>query len=366
MGYILPIWLRRKLSFILIGALLVVPVRVWASSELCDFSHLTEDVPLFSEYTQDVTQKMKENSETWTAIQNALPNSKLVHASWNPYIFVGLGWEQLPENLNVFSRDQVRISLAQIAEVAKIEANRKDQEFLVSYSDDDPLSMYTTRHYTDGGKQYRDVGVEIIATPSCRVSLKISGLLKEIDDPSWAFINSQLQVTRDAISKKYGQVEYSEVGLRFSKTNILQAIIWFAISLPLAWALSVMYRLRFTITPCKTTRVYSMIIIGISALMIAVTIWANESIGVGTVTVKYENVPHFVLLFLVHFWSFKSSSPKVVSFAIAFVVIGLIAGIIFWAVGWVALKANNLVGIGLGLALVAYTLSKCSIQHQKN
>ncbi|MGH8563607.1 MAG: hypothetical protein ACREXW_05770 [Gammaproteobacteria bacterium] len=84
----------------------------------------------------------------------------------------------------------------------------------------------------------------------------------------------------------------------------------------------------------------------------------------GTVVVEYQTVPHFLLLFMIHLWSYLSRAPRVFSLAIGMVVFALIASITFWGLGWIAVTANQLIGVALGVTLVAYTLGKSTRRRQ--
>lgn len=67
---------------------------------------------------------------------------------------------------------------------------------------------------------------------------------------------------------------------------------------------------------------------------------------------------------MIHLWSYLSRAPRVFSLAIGMVVFALIASITFWGLGWIAVTANQLIGVALGVTLVAYTLGKSTRRRQ--
>ena len=141
----------------------------------CDFSHLAKDVPLISEYTIDITEKVIADPGSWRLMKKALPNVQRVFASKEPYFTVLVGWAQSWDDIAKFTREQAKAHFSSIAEVGKSNAERQGQEFIFSFSPDDPLTMYVNLSYLDGGHSYKDIGMDIVATPNCIVSVKVSG-----------------------------------------------------------------------------------------------------------------------------------------------------------------------------------------------
>ncbi len=347
-----------RLCFMLAICAIAFHVQASNNKEQCDFAYLGEEIPIFAKYTEEITSKARNDGNLWGALEASLPNLKQAYASQSPYFFVGLGWSPTEETRDTFSREQVRILLRKAADVSAINASRQGQIFNVNFGDDDPLTMYTTREYKDGGYDYRDLGMDVVATESCIVSLKISGRLIDLGNEYWIEFRNQMELMRKAVADKYGVVAYSEKGSRFSKGQIIDISIWLSVMMVCAWIVSIIYQRYFDVFVSRAAKGYSLTIMILSVLMVAVTIWANETIGVGTVVVEYQTVPHFLLLFMIHLWSYLSRAPKVFSLAIAMVVVALIASITFWGLGWVAVKANQLIGVALGVTLVAYTLGK--------
>ena len=72
----------------------------------CDFSLLAKDVPLISEYTIDVTEKIRADSGSWRLMKKALPNVQRVFASKEPYFIVLVGWAQSWDDIAKFTREQ--------------------------------------------------------------------------------------------------------------------------------------------------------------------------------------------------------------------------------------------------------------------
>ena len=355
-----------RLCFMLVVCTMAFHVQASNNKKECDFAYLGEEVPIFAKYTEEITSKARSDGNLWGVLEASLPNLKRAYASQSPYFFVGLGWNPTEEVLDRFSRKQVEIFLRKAADRSAINASRQGHVINVHFRDDGPITMYTTREYKDGGYDYRDLGMDVVATESCIVSLKISGRLLDLGDEYWIEFRNQMELMRKAVADEYGVVAYSEKGSRFSKRQIMEISIWLSVMMVCAWIASIIYQRYFDVFVSRAARGYSLTMMILSVVMVAVTIWANETIGVGTVVVEYQTVPHFLLLFMIHLWSYLSRAPKVFSLGIAMVVVALISSITLWGLGWVAVTANQLIGVALGVTLVAYTLGKSTRRRQNN
>ena len=326
----------------------------------CDFSHLAKDVPLISEYTIDVTEKIEADSNSWQLMKKALPNVQRVFASKEPYFIVLVGWAQSWDDISRFTREQTKAHFSSLAEVGKSNAEKQGQEYTFWFSTDDPLTMYVNLSYLDGGSPYRDIAMDIVATPNCVVSIKVSGKTDELGPKYWQAAADQFELMRDVIAKKYDTVQFSSSGSRIWWTVFGNGVFWLFVITIFAFILSSVYLIKFSVIPSPSTRKYSVFIMILAVFMLTTTILINEWLGNYSWQYRYEMVPHFILIFLVHLWAYTSNKPRIVAFALWLIAVSIIAQIGFWLSGWAALKTGNWVGISFGSVLVTYTLVKSS------
>lgn len=326
----------------------------------CDFSHLAKDVPLIAKYTIDVTKKIEADSSSWRLMKKGLPNVQRVYASKKPYFIVLVGWSKSWDDISKFTREQTKAHLSSFAEVGKSNAEKQGQEYTFWFSTEDPLTVYINLSYLDGGKPYRDIAMDIVATPNCVVSIKVSGAVDELGPEYWQAAEAQFELMRDVIAKKYGIVQFSSGGSRIWWSVFANAIFWLFVITIVALILSSVYLLKFSVIPSPLTRTYSVFIMFLAVFMLTTKILIIEWLGIQSWQNRYETVPHFIFIFLVHLWAYKSNKPRIVSFALWLIAVSIIAGIVFWLSGLAALKTGHWVGIILGFALVIYTLVKSS------
>jgi len=329
--------------------------------EDCDFSHLSKDVPLISEYTIDVTEKIKDDSGSWRLMKKALPNVQRVFVSKEPYFIVLVGWAESWDDIAKFTREQTKGHFSSLAEIGKSNAEKQGQEYTFRFSSDDPLTTYVNLTYLDGGHPFRDIAMDIVATPNCVVSIKLSGRTDELGPQYWQTVADQFELMREVIAKKYGTVQFSSSGSRIWWRVFGNVVFWLFVITISALFLSSVYLIKFSVTPSPSTRKYSVFIMVLAVFMLTITILVNEWLDIQSGQYTYETVPHFILIFLVHLWAYMSNKPRVVAFALWLIAVSIIAQIGFWLSGWAALKTGNWVGIILGSVLVTYTLVKSSI-----
>ena len=163
-------------------------------SQTCDFSYIAQELPILSLDSVDLTEDLTE--EAWNLSEIALPNVKMVFWSGEPNFSSFLGWADLPENYAKLSREQATGRLREAAELAIWNAELEDRIFEYELLDDDPLTLSFIHKYTDGGQYYWDLGADIIATPDCIVSLKISTVVEELTDEELAYLQASLASLR--------------------------------------------------------------------------------------------------------------------------------------------------------------------------
>jgi hypothetical protein len=325
----------------------------------CDFSHLALEVPLIGIQTADITEKMKKNPETWQRFENALPGVKKVFVSKDPPCFVLLGWSKPLDNFHKQTREEVKAHLSAIWGQSDSNANGRDKSLSSSFSDNDPLTRYTTTTYSVNGRPIKNIGVDIVATQSCVVSMQITGDTGELNEQNWQNFAEQFEIARKLIKVRYGLVQFSSEGGGIGWGSVGKQLLWMIFIIASAFCISRVYLKKFTLTPSSTTRWYSIYIIAIVAIVVAAAVWLQVQRGS---PVDYRNVyiPHFALLFIVHLWALLTNKPGIISFALWIVVVSLFSTAVSWVIGWSAFTISGVIGVFIGTLLVAYTIVKSS------
>jgi hypothetical protein len=330
----------------------------------CDFSHLASEVPLILIHTADITEKMKKNPEAWQRFEKALPGVKKVFLSKDLPCLVLLGWTKPGDNFQRYSREEVKAHLSTIWGESDSNVNGPVKSRSFSFSDNDPLTRYTTATYLVNGKPMKDVAVDIVATQSCVVSMQITGDPGELKEQNWQNFAEQFEMVRELIKVRYGLVQFSSAGNGIGWGSLGKQLLWMIFIVASAFFISRMYLKKFILTPSSTTRRYSIYIVAIVALVVAAAVWLKVQRG-SPVDFRNTYIPHFALLFIVHLWALVTNKPKIISFALWIVVVSLFSTVVSWGVGWFAFTINGAIGVFIGASLVAYTIVKSSSAPKK-
>ena len=325
----------------------------------CDFSHLASEVPLIIIHTTDITEKMKENPETRQKFEKALPSVKKVFVSQAPPCLVLLGWAKSWDNFNRHSREEVKDHLSTIWVESDSNVNGQGGKRSFSFSDNDPLTRYTTKTYLVNGKSIKNIAVDIVATQSCVVSMQITGDASELSEQNWQNFAEQFEIVRELIKIRYGLVQFSSEGSGNRWGSLGKQLLWMILIVASAFCISRMYLKKFTLIPSSTTRRYSIYIIAIVTIGVAVAVWLAVQRR-SPVDYSYAIIPHFALLLIVHLWALLTNKPKIISFALWIVVVSLFSTVVSWVVGWSAFTIDGAIGVFIGALLVAYTIFKSS------
>jgi hypothetical protein len=325
----------------------------------CDFSHLALEVPLIGIHTADITQKMKKNPETWQGFENALPGVKKVFISQAPPCMVLLGWSKPWDNFQKHTREEVKAHLSTIWGQSDSNVNGLGKSRSSSFSDNDPLTRYTTATYSFNGKPIKNIGVDIVATQSCVVSMQITGGTGELGEQNWQNFAEQFEIVRKLIKVRYGPVQFSSGERGIGWDSLGKQLSWMILIAASAFCISRMYLKKFTLTPGSTTRRYSIYIIAIVTIGVAAAVWLKVQRG-SPIDYRYAYIPHFALLFIVHLWALLTNKPRIISFALWIVVVSLFSTAVSWVIGWSAFTINGAIGVFIGGSLVAYTIVKSS------
>jgi hypothetical protein len=344
-------------SALILFQLLATAVESFGSD--CDFSHLAQEVPLILIHTADVTEKMKENPETWQRLEKALPGVKKVFISQDPPCLVLLGWTKPMDNFNKHSRDEVKAHLSANRGKSDPNANGHGESRSFFFSDDDPLTLYTTATYSVNGKPAKDIAVDIVATQSCLVSMQITVDTGDLGEQTWQNFAGQFELVRELIKVRYGSVHFSGKENGSGWGILARQLLWMIVIAASAFCISKLYLKKFTLTPSARTRRYSIYIIAIVTIGVAAAVWLKIQRGP---TIDYQSayIAHLAMLFIVHLWALLTNKPKIISFALWLVVVSLFSTVVSWIAGWSAFTINGLIGVFIGASLVAYTIVRSS------
>jgi len=272
--------------------------------------------------TEDLTDKVL-TEENWGVLRSALPNVKMVFATpSNPFFSVGLGWEELPENYASLSREQAIVRLRQMLELGSWQQELEGHTFEYDLLSDDPVSATFVLDYMDGGEHYWDIGIDIIATPECVVSMKISTVIDQWTDEEVDHFRESLTDLRNIVLARQGAVQFDPVGNRLTTAALINQMTIMGICLLAAAIFYRIYSWNYVITPGKASRRYSAFIVGLTLLMIGFTILVNESVGIHIAesqSVPYAGLVHWFLILLLHSWSYKVQSPVSVLASVSYV-----------------------------------------------
>ena len=194
---------------ILIIAIVLISAPANSSRDDCEFSHLAYESPLLSTRTTEITETAKEYRSFWKRVKKSTPHAKQAFVAEDPYYFVLLGWQTYKGDFSYFTRDKAIGFLSQYPEKGKSKALKEGTDFKYHFSSTDPLTLYVSTDYSDSGDPYRDLYVDIVATPKCMVSLKVIANLNEVSEEEVEYIEAQFEILREIILDEYGPVEFS-------------------------------------------------------------------------------------------------------------------------------------------------------------
>lgn len=198
--------MKKTILFIVIF-LISAPVN--SIGDDCEFSHLAYESHLLSTRTTEITETAKEDRSFWKRLKRSSPHAKQTFVAEDPYYFVLLGWQTYKGDFSNFTRDKAIGFLSQYPEKGKSRALKEGTDFKYHFSPTDPLTLYVSMDYSDSGDPYRDLSVDIVATPKCLVSLKVIANLNEVSEEEVKYIEEQFETLREIILDKYGPVEFS-------------------------------------------------------------------------------------------------------------------------------------------------------------
>ncbi len=299
-------------------------------SQTCDFTYVAQELPLLAVESQDVTDRL--TPELWDVYRFAIPNVKMAFYSppTEPYFSVGLGWAEFPENYASLSRGQAIERLRQTIELGSWKRELEGQTLEYDLLSDDPISVFSLLDYMDGGEHYWDMAIDIIATPECLVSMKISTVIDQWTDEEVDHFRESLTELRSIVLARHGAVQYDPVGNRLTTGALYNQMGLIGSCLLVAALFYRIYSWNYVIIPGKASRRYSAVIVVLSLVMIGFTFLVNESVGVHIAesqSVPYAGLVHWFLVLVLHSWSYKVQSPVSVLASVSYIVAGLTLGL---------------------------------------
>lgn len=362
--------MKKRNLFYLIATLLTLLSCTVGFSQTCDFTYVAQELPLLAVESQDVTENLAE--EDLGVLRRSLPNGKMFFATpRDPFFSVGLAWAKLPENYASLSREQATERLHQIAELANWQREFQDHPLEYYLLTDDPISAIFAVDYqpdhTDGGEYYRDIRIDIIATPECMVRLKLSTVIDQWTDEELNHFRESLTDLRSIVLARHGAVQFDPVGNRLTQAAVSNHMILICVYLLVAAFYYWIYSWNHVITPGKASRRYAALVVVMAGLLIGFTFLVNESLGVHIAesrNLAYAGLVHWFFVLFLHAWSYKVQSPVAVLASISYILAGLTLSLVFFLFGRMAPPTGMWSGV-VGTLMVLYVLGKSSLKKKR-
>lgn len=186
---------------VIVLALVFVPVA-HAQQRECEFDGLATDVVEAFGVT-DVT----ENEQVWGPdITQVMPYARRIYGSVDPDFVLLQGWYESPTNFSELSRDQVVAVLRD--SYAKTKKKGESTRLIVETSD--PVSVYIWKDIEVAGRQYRDLRVVILATPTCFVAFEIGAFEEIFTDADWSRFEGAMTTMRKTVLANVGPLTFAK------------------------------------------------------------------------------------------------------------------------------------------------------------
>lgn len=325
----------------------------------CKFDYVVERGLLATEFIE-VTEYMSGDQNRWAKARGALPNVHRVFVLKGKKGHSALvGWAVNQENFSKFTRAQIADQFQQVLSYAAREVYpqaRTAQRF----DEGPPFSSYITLDYFSKSKgvAYRDVAMDLIATPWCLFSVKFSGPATADTVGFWDKYRREFERIRKAIIDHEGVTEFSELGARFSIVSLINVAIALAVSIAAGAAAYVVLRRWYKIEPGRATRVYCSLYVALPGAMIGATILVNEIWrGDPSPGLPYEGIIIFGTVFFVHLAAIIRHRAEHILAAIS-LMLGLFATeLLYTFIGWIPIPTGpELVGLAFGWFLLFYVI----------
>jgi hypothetical protein len=323
------------------------------AQDRCSFDYAAVDGVLASSFIELPREALSKNTALIEMIRRALPNVRRVFGSVSGYTAL-VGWSELPEDYSKYSDLQAERKLVDGAERSKFTVNAGKQ---FTYQSDfgPPISIFYSVDYSDNSKEYRDTGMDVLATSRCLFSIKFSGPRKPNDDNAWQGFHDELERMRGVIANHEGPIQFSKTGAFFSLLGIVNVAIYAVAGAIVGAVIAFCLTRRYQIKPGRAARRYSLAIIFLCLFMLGLTGFVAALIGTAFKT--NDEALLFVLILAVHLNAYIRRSPMAVLSAVSLALGLLVVAAIYMALGWRTPPAPaEAVGIAIGLAMVLYVL----------
>lgn len=345
--------MRYVLLFILSIIIATTDVRAQGDAS-CAFDYVVE-AGLVSETFTELTPGLSDNEEFGDGMRRILPNVKRVFFKKEGRYVALVGWAELPEEFSKFSELQVRGYFKETSEYGKRAIYPKASVSL-RFAETLPFTAFFLLDYFDRGTRFRDIGMDVLASPVCILSVKFTGPNVNEYAHVWDLFDEELERIRAVVSDKEEPWHFSKEGARFSFFGILNTAIYLGIAVAIALLAFFGLRWRFRIEPGKAAWRYSTIIAVIATFSISVTVYANETFR-GTPTLPYESVLIYLVVLTVHLAVLIMRTAPLILAAISLMLGTFATRGVYAATGWLAVPTGpELVGITVGLLLLIYVV----------
>ncbi|MHB1872167.1 MAG: hypothetical protein ACYCT1_15115, partial [Steroidobacteraceae bacterium] len=308
----------------------------------------------------DVTQRFATATRAWGVMTLAMPDLRQVFASPNGAYVLLIGWRKLPEDVSRYSRFQAESELLGSAALSSrtINAGAHVKYTLASGT---PVAVAGEMDYVDGGTPYRDAFVEVIATKNCLFSMKLTGERRSGDNAVWSSFSDRIESARRVLQAHEGVVAYSSNSRYFTVAGLLRMGRLIGIAFVIGGTLAFFATRRFRVVPGTASLRYSIIIVSVCTLGLALL--GLKAAFVGATYDTYDGVALLVVPLILHLYAWITRTPRGVLVAVSYMVGSLISNGISWALGWMKLPTPQVaIAVALGIWLLWYVCqgSLCS------
>ncbi len=144
--------------------------------------------------------------------------------------------------------------------------------------------------YTDDGKDHRDFSSDIVANSHCIASVTFSAELQSNDAETWEFARYKVREIRQVVLQTEGPTQFNPLGQRFSLDGIVNVVLQILYAALIGGAFFLVCQRVYEVKFTKSVKLYSLIIIVLSAFSVAVTVIAGEALPGFPTVMPYEGI----------------------------------------------------------------------------
>jgi hypothetical protein len=114
---------------------------------------------------------------------------------------------------------------------------------------------------------------------------------------------------------------------------------------------------RYHVEPGIAAERYSRIIVTIFGLYILLAIFVDESVNGASAIMSYEDIVHYIMIFIVHLLAAATKRPSLVLAAISLMIGNYVAMAVMVALKWLPIPTiGEFIGLGVALLFLAYAM----------